>query len=182
MAKLLKSRKSIIKKSEDLGLKYESKYKGCGPCTFLAVVDALRWGGLEIIPRAAEDQLFSGLCVLSAGVSMTGDGTCGAVASGAMAIALALGIPREGFSEDSVRSACATVRATLLEKYYREFGSIVCKEVQRKFFGKSWDLTRDDMSQDFLGVSKGCIIMQTAKWTTEIILNEFENGNLKTRG
>ncbi len=113
---------------------------------------------------------------------MTGDGTCGAVASGAMAIALALGIPREGFSEDSVRSACGVVRASLLEKYYLEYGSIVCKEVQRKFFGKSWDLTREDMSQDFLGITRGCTIIQTAKWTTEIILSEFAKGNLKTRG
>jgi hypothetical protein len=35
------------------------------------------------------------------------------------------------------------------------------------------------MSQDFLAVTKGCAIMQTAMWTTEIILDEFEKGNVK---
>ena len=35
------------------------------------------------------------------------------------------------------------------------------------------------MSNDFLGITKGCTIMQTARWVTEIILDEFEKGNLK---
>jgi hypothetical protein len=179
MAKLLKSKKSIIKKAEELGIKYEAKYKACGPCTFLAIVDALRWGGLEIIPLDMEDRLFSGICALTAGVAMTGEGTCGAVASSSMAIALALGIPREGPIENPLRSACTTVRKTILEKYYHEYRSILCKDVQRKFFGKAWDLARDDMSKEFLGITRGCTIMQTAKWATEIILNEFEKGNVQ---
>jgi hypothetical protein len=179
MAKLLKTKEEIIVKAEELGTQYEAKYKGCGQCTFLSVIDALRWGGLELISTEIEDKLFSGTCVLTAGVSMTGDGTCGAVASSALTIGLAIDIPREGQSVSLLHSACATVRNTILEKYYHEYRSILCKDVQRKFFGKAWDLTRDDMSHDFLGITRGCTIMQTAKWTTEIILNEFEKGNIK---
>ena len=179
MVKLKKSKKEIIKKAEELGIEYEAKYKGCGQCTFLAIVDALRWGGLEIIPEDMEDRLFSGICVLTAGVSMTGDGTCGAVASSVLAIGLALGIPRESQDVSLLRDACSTVRNTILDKYYREYGSILCKDVQRKFFGKAWDLTRDDMSHEFLGITRGCTIMQTAMWATEIILDEFEKGNVR---
>jgi hypothetical protein len=51
--------------------------------------------------------------------------------------------------------------------------------VQRKFFGKAWDLTRADMRGEFLGITRGCTIMQTAKWAVEIILDEFEKGNVK---
>ena len=179
MAKLLKSKKSIIKKAEQLGIQYEAKYKACGPCTFMAIVDALRWGGLEIIPREIEERLFSGICLLTAGVAMTGQGTCGAVASSSIAIGLTLGIPEEGPLETPLRSACATVRDTILARYRQEYGSILCKDVQRIFFGKAWDLTRDDMTREFLGITRGCTIMQTAKWTTEIILDEFEKGNVK---
>ena len=78
-----------------------------------------------------------------------------------------------------LRNGCATVRDTILDKYYREYGSILCKDVQRKFFGKAWDLTSDEMSHEFLGITRGCTIMQTAMWTTEIILDEFEKGNVK---
>jgi hypothetical protein len=179
MAKLSKSKEEIIKKAEVLGTEYERRYKGCGQCTFLAIIDALRWGGLEIIPSDMEDRIFSGTCVLTAGVSMTGDGTCGAVASSALTIGMALGISRETQDVNLLRSTCATVRNTLLDKYYKEYRSILCKDVQRKFFGKAWDLTRDDMSHEFLGITQGCTIMQTAKWTTEIILDEFEKGNVK---
>jgi hypothetical protein len=179
MPKLTKTKDEIIKKSNELAIGYEAKYKGCGQCTFLAIIDALRWGGLEIIPKDMEDRLFSGICILTGGVGMTGDGTCGALASGTLVIGMALGIPREGQDDSLLRQSCATVRNTLLNKYYQEYNSLLCKDVQRKFFGKAWDLTRDDMSQDFLAVTKGCTIMQTAMWAVEIILDEFEKGNVK---
>jgi hypothetical protein len=66
-----------------------------------------------------------------------------------------------------------------VDKYYREYRSLLCKDVQRKFFGKAWDLTSDEMSREFLGITHGCTIMQTAKWVTEIILDEFEKGNVR---
>jgi hypothetical protein len=179
MARLTKTRGEIIKKANELAIQYEAKYRGCGQCTFLATIDALRWGGLEIIPKDMEDRLFSGICVLTGGVGLSGYGTCAAVASGALVLGLALGIQQETFNERSFRENCATVRNTLLNKYYQEYNSILCKDVQRKFFGKAWDLARDDMSIEFLGISRGCTIMQTAMWTTEIILDEFEKGNVK---
>jgi hypothetical protein len=179
MVKLTKTRDEIIQKANELAIEYEAKYKGCGQCTFLAIIDALRWGGLEIIPKDMEDRFFSGICVLTAGVGLSGDGTCGAVASSALAIGLALGVPREGQNIQLLGEACATVRNTILDKYYREYRSILCKDVQRKFFGKAWDLTNKEMDQEFRGLTRGCTIMQTAMWATEIILNEFEKGNVK---
>jgi len=179
MVKLKHTKEEIIKKADELAVEYEAKYRGCGQCTFLAIVDALRWGGLELIPEDMEERLFSGICVLTAGVGMTGDGTCGAVASSVLLIGIALGIPREGQDVSLLRTACATVRNTILDKYYQEYRSILCKDVQRKYFGKAWDLTSDEMSHEFLRVTRGCTIMQTAKWTTEIILDEFEKGNVK---
>ena len=179
MVELKRTKEEIIRKAEELGIEYESKYKGCAQCTFLAIVDALRWGGLEIIPEDMEDRLFSGICVMTGGVSMTGDGTCGAVTSSVLVMGIALGISREGQDVNALREGCAIIRNTILDKYYKEYNSILCKDVQRKFFGKAWDLTSDEMSHEFLGITKGCTIMQTAKWATEIILDEFEKGNLK---
>jgi len=179
MVKLTKTKGEIIQKSNELAIEYEAKYKGCGQCTFLAIIDALRWGGLEIIPKDMEDKLFSGICVLTGGVGLSGDGTCAAVASGALAIGLALGLQQETFDEACFRENCATVRNALLTKYYHKYNSLLCKDVQRKFFGKAWDLARDDMGQEFLGITKGCVIMEGAMWATEIILHEFEKGNVK---
>jgi hypothetical protein len=179
MVKLTKTKDEIIQKSNELAIEYEAKYKGCGLCTFLAIIDALRWGGLEIIPRDVEDRLFSGVCLLTGGVGLSGEGTCGAAASGALAIGLALGLQRESINESLFRQSCAIVRDALLDKYCQKYNSLLCKDVQRKFFGKAWDLTRDEMSAEFLGVTKGCAIMEGAMWATEVILDEFEKGNVK---
>ena len=179
MVKLTKKRDEIIQKSNELAIEYEAKYKGCGQCTFLTIIDALGWGGLEIISKDMEDRFFSGVCVLTGGVGLSGDGTCGAVVSGALAIGLALGIQRETFNEACFRENCATVRNTLLNRHSQKYDSQLCKDVQRKFFGKAWDLTRADMGAEFLGITKGCVIMETAMLATEIILDEFEKGNVK---
>ena len=179
MVKLTKTKDEIIMKANELATQYEAKYKGCGQCTFLAIIDALRWGGLEIIPKDVEDRLFSGLCLLTGGIGLSGDGTCGAVANGVLAIGLALGLQRESINESLFRQSCATVRDALLDKYYQKYNSLLCKDIQRKFFGKAWDLIRDDMSAEYLGITKGCVIMETAMLATEIILDEFEKGNVK---
>jgi hypothetical protein len=179
MVKLKRTKDEIVKKADELAIEYEAKHKGCAQCTFLAIVDALRWGGLEIIPKDMEDRFFSGICVLTAGVGLTGEGTCGAVASSALTIGLALGIQREGQDVEVLGAACATVSDTIVDKYYREYRSILCKDVQRRFFGKAWDLTNKEMDKEFRGLTRGCTIMQTAKWTVAIILDEFEKGNVK---
>jgi hypothetical protein len=179
MVKLTKTKDEIIKKSNELATQYAAKYKGCGQCTFLAIIDALRWGGLEIIPRDVEDRLFSGICLLTGGVGLSGDGSCGAVSSGTLAIGLALGLRRESTNESLFRQSCAIVRDALLDEYYHKYDSLLCKDIQRKFYGKAWDLTRDEMSAEFLGITEGCVIMEGAMWATEVILGELEKGNVK---
>jgi hypothetical protein len=179
VVKLTKKKDEIIQKSNELAIEYEAKYKGCGQCTFLAVIDALRWGGLEIIPKEIEDKFFSGVCVLTGGVGLSGDGTCAAIASAALVVGLALGIRRETFDEAGFRENCAIVRDALLAKYYQKYNSLLCKDVQRKFFGKAWDLTRADTGAEFLGITEGCVIMETAMLATQIILDEFDKGNVK---
>jgi hypothetical protein len=182
MTKLKKTKKAIIKKAEDLGVEYEARYKGCAQCTFLAIIDALRWGGLELIPADMEERFYPAISPLTAGVCMTGEGTCGAVASGVMALGLALGVSRDSVDIAAARHAGATIRDSLLEKCYREYRSILCKDIQRKHFGKAWDLTSDEMTHEFLGITRGCIIMQTAELAAKCILDEYERGNVKTSG
>jgi hypothetical protein len=179
VVKLKKTREEILKKAHDLGIEYEAKYKGCCESTFLAIVDALRWGGLEIISEDMEEKFYSGICLLSAGVCFIGEGTCGAVTGSITAISLALGIPKVTEDAQAGQQASIKIRETLLAKYYKEYNSILCKDVQRKYFGKAWNLADDEMTKEFLSITDGCTIRQTAVWATEIILDEFEKGNLK---
>jgi hypothetical protein len=71
------------------------------------------------------------------------------------------------------------VKQTLLKKYFDTYGSMLCKDVQRKYFGKAWDLMNEEATKEFLSITDGCVIRQTAAWVTGIILDEIENGNIK---
>ncbi len=180
VVKLKKPKKAIINKAGELAVKYEAQYKGCGQCTFLAIIDGLRWGGLEILPENVAEKFFSGAIGFTGGTSMVIDGTCGAINSSILTLGLALGPTRNSQDEISLRAVCATIRASLLDKFYREYSSIFCRDILNKYFGKVWNLTDDKASNDFLQVSRGCAIIQTVTWTTEIILDELKKGNVKT--
>jgi hypothetical protein len=158
---------------KEIATAHEKKFKGCGQRTFMAVIDALRWGGLKLITEDTERELFPGVSMLTAGVCMTVEGICGAVASGVVTIGLALGAPIDSQDVNAVRRTAAIAHNTLLKKYFNKYGSILCKDVQRKYFGKAWNLVDDEMAHEFLGITRGCTIIQTAGWTAEIILNEL---------
>jgi len=197
-AELKKPKEEIINKAGELAVEYERKYHGCCQCTFSAIVDALRWGGLELIPEDMEEALFPGLTVLSGGAAMSTDGSCGGLTGGILAIGLAVGISRQMQEEDSStrRIGYRAALTGIVDKYYEKYGSLLCKDVQRKRFGKAWDLRVDEMSREFVKTSgvydindrtpeRGvcltpeCTIAVAAKWATESIVHEFEQGNLK---
>jgi len=197
-AELKKPKEEIIKKAGELAVEYERKYQGCCQCTFTAIVDALRWGGLELVPEDMEEALFPGLSLLSGGAAMSTDGTCGGLTAGILAIGLAIGISRQMQDEDrsTRRIGYRAAWNGIVDKYYEEYGSLLCKDVQRKRFGKAWDLRVSEMSHEFLKTSgvfdindrtpeRGvcltpeCTIAVAARWATEYIVHEFEQGNLK---
>lgn len=198
MAELKKTKEEIIKKAGELGAEYEIKYIGCAQGSFAAVVDALRWGGLELIPRDMEERLFAGLTGLSGGVGIVGDGSCGAVTGSGLAVGLAVGISREMQEQnpETRRIVYAAVQKAVVDKFREKYNSLICKDIQRKRFGKSWDMTIPERSQEFLREggtfdinerlperyfckTPECTIPLGAMWAVEYILDEFEKGNLK---
>ena len=110
MAELKKTKEEIINIAEKLGKEYEGKYKGCCQTTVLAVADALREGGIDIFPKEIEEKLYSAISLLSAGVCMTGEGTCGAIAGGVIIVGLLLSRNKKD------RMAAAKVVASVSEE------------------------------------------------------------------
>lgn len=178
MPELNKKKEEIVKKAEELAKDYEARYKGCGQSSFMAIVDALRWGGLEVLPEDVVKMVYPGLCFLTAGTNMTGEGTCGAISGSVMAIGIALGAPLGSQETRDKRIISSVITRDIMNRYYQKYGSILCKDVQRKHFGKAWDLTNEEMTREFLSISDGCTIMETVKWATECILTEFDQDNI----
>ena len=178
MNKLTETKEAILQKAEELAVEYENLYKGCAQCTFLATVDALRWGGVELLPVPMEEKLYPAVAMLTAGGCMTGEGTCGAVASSILALGLSLGQSKDSRDIAAARQTAATIRNKMLEVYFKKYHSILCKDIQRKYFGKAWDLVDDEMAHEFLGITNGCIITEAAIMAVKCILDEYERGNI----
>ncbi len=175
MTKLKKTQREILETAEKLAVKYEALYRTCGQCTFLAIVEALRSGGIEIFPEETDELLFSGVCGFTGGTSMIIQGTCGAIVSSILVMGLAFGPDRVNQNEARVRRFCANIQETILDKFKKEYGSILCRDILNKNFGRVWNLADDEASNDFLQISHGCAIRQSVAWTTEIILEKLSH-------
>ncbi|MFC1910208.1 C-GCAxxG-C-C family (seleno)protein, partial [Chloroflexota bacterium] len=165
---------AIINKAQQLGHEYEPLYKGCAQCTFLAIMDALKWGGVKTISEQAKKEVLPGVCLLSGGTAFSGEGTCGAMFGAIMAIGLVGGIFPSGDNINKLHSLGNDIRDSIMGKYYTKYGSVLCKDVQRKRYGKGYDITREDMTKEFLSISNGCTIHETILWAVEFILDGFE--------
>jgi hypothetical protein len=174
--KLTRSKEAIVSKAEELAAEHESKYGGCAECTFMAVADALRWGGAEIVTPPVEDSLFPGIRLLSGGVGVSGQGTCGAVSGSIMAIGLALAALRGSGPRDmsTFGEGVELAQREILDAFDARYRSQRCLDIQMKRFGKAWDFRNPAMSEEFLGVTDGCAIRETARLAAAAICDAIE--------
>ena len=122
--------------------------------------------------------MYAGVCLLSAGGCFTGEGTCGAIVGSMLAGGFAGGITKTTQPPD-IKKVGVGLRETLVKKYNEEFGSMLCKDVMRKYYGKAWDLTNDAASAEFKASTDGCVIKKTAGWISEILLDQYAKGLLQ---
>jgi len=163
-----------------LAVEYEKKYSGCSQCVFLAVVDALKWGGVAVINEDTEDKIFPGLCLLTGGVGVTTNGACGAIIGGRLAVGTCLAFSRGNRGKDMsiIGDGYDIVWRYILDRSDEKYRSQLCKDIQIKHYGKAWDFRIPEMTDEYLGVSDGCKIKETAVWTVEAVLDEFEQNKL----
>ncbi len=76
--------------------------------------------------------------------------------------------------------------AELHDKFVEKYGTVICKEIQKKIFGRSFNLRDDEEKQLFreAGAHKDddkccAVVGDGARWATEIMLKEIEKRSLK---
>lgn len=161
------SKEDIIGKAYQLGLKYENTYHGCGQTTLAAVQDAL---GL------INNDVFKAATGFAGGFGRSGIGICGVLTAGVLMISYIFGRSRENFRDpERKRAKVYELIMKLIHKFLNEYGSIYCRDIQKKITGKSYNLwdTREYEEFHNLNVSPKTVA-KAAKWITEIILEEME--------
>jgi len=154
------------KKAYALAYEFEQKYGACSQCVLAALQETV---------GSIDDEVFKAAYALAGGSGKTGQGTCGALAGGMLAISAKYGRERADF--ETVRSTEASNLAKILyDRFVDEFGSPICAAVQEAIFGRSFDLWDPEERQAFEeagGHRDKCpdVVGKAAMWTTEILLN-----------
>ena len=131
------SREQLLDKVYELGVDFERYSGSCSQCTVAALHEIL---GFE----PAIVKIASSSCGGHAGIS---EGTCGAVVGGTLVLDYYLGRPMEVLSstvenqegQDALHSAMETSRA-FCRKFIDKYGSILCPGVQKRIYGRSFNL------------------------------------------
>lgn len=158
------SDQKILEKAYEIAFDYESKYGNCPQCVIAAIGDVF---SLNL------DKLFKAAHGLAGGLGLSGCGTCGALSGGVMVLTHFFGRERENFGKGRYLKSYQTAR-TLYDKFIDEFGGCTCREVQKKLFGRSFNLWDEEDFKRFKeagGHKDNCpsVTGMVAKWVAEIL-------------
>ena len=148
-----------------LAFEYESKYGSCPQCVIAAVGDVF---------NLKMDDVFKAGHSLAGGLGLSGSGTCGALSGGAMVLSYKYGRERKNFARGrSLKSYTLTKK--LYDRFVSEFGSCICKDVQKRIMGRSFNLWDAEDYKKFEaagGHRDKCpdVSGKVARWVSEIIL------------
>ncbi|MBI2831700.1 MAG: C_GCAxxG_C_C family protein [Chloroflexi bacterium] len=114
---------------------------------------------------------------LSGGLGRTGRSACGALSAGVMAIGLAYGRDKQEKSGESSAYKETMRRAGLLcDKVEKEFGSTICRDIQLKIYGKTWNMRDPNVLEDMKATTQkehkcADVTGKIAQFAAEVILD-----------
>jgi len=170
------SRQQLLEKVGELGASFE-KYSGsCSQCTAAALREIL--GFEDIVVKVATSS-----CGGQAGFSA---GACGGVVGGTIVLDYYLGRTAAMVSATQVipqgleqLSRAMEAAGLLCEKFIREYGSILCPQIQTRLYGRPFNLQdpADRRAFEKAGVHTDpskCIsvVRNAARWTLETLIEK----------
>lgn len=151
-----------------LGRKCLKKYGVCSQCTFSAIMETL---GLQ------SDDVFKAATGFLGGIGNLGVNSCGAFTAGVMALSYKFG--RERYNWYSDLGLLKTLVKRFYNRFIDEYGSNVCRDIQRNVLGRSydlWDAKDIDLFENATPSLYECgkVVGNAAGWAVQLIL-EGEN-------
>ena len=166
----MKSNQELIEQAYNLAFKYEAERGSCPQCVLSALLETFQVGDAETIKA---------IDAMAGGTALSTNGTCGALIGGLAAISSIFGRDYESFSKGDRNRRVFLYSKKLYDKFVKEYGSPVCKDVHLKLFGRSFKLLDSKEYQDFekagAHVDKcPSVSGNVAKWTAQIILKDLK--------
>ena len=169
MRNQMKSKEKLIEQAYRLAFKYEAELGSCPQCVLAAIKETIGIGD-EAVVKSAD--------ALAGGTALSSKGTCGALVGGLLAISSIVGREYDDFKEGETKRRVFKYAKKLYDRFAEEYGSPLCCDVQKKLFGRSFNLLDPKEYEEFekagAHVDKcPSVSGNVAKWTAEIILDEL---------
>ena len=163
------SRDAMLERAFESARKYEMKCTGCAQTTLAGIFDAL---------DIENDDVFRSASGLADGLGLTGDGSCGALVGGAMAISYLFGREKKDFSDMLKPMRSYMMVKKLHDRFVEQYGSCRCYDIQKRLMGRTFnlydpsELEKAIEAEMFAHCSK--VVGTAARLATELILEEME--------
>ncbi|MFC2058730.1 C-GCAxxG-C-C family protein [Chloroflexota bacterium] len=140
----VEEKRELARKIEDTAAYNEKTYGFCGQSTLAALQEHLQ---LE------NNEVFRASTPLSGGITALGE-VCGAVTGVLLVIGQLYGrdkfCPLEEVLKSRMSAQVRDYAAEYTDAFKKEFGSVRCRDVMKKVFGKSWNLRDPEEMKEFL--------------------------------
>ena len=154
---------------------YELAGGNCAQCSLSAIFEVLGVDEANVV-RAATG--------FADGVGLSGDGHCGALSGGTMAISYFFGRKKEDLGKVGKQMKALILARKLHEQFVRAFSTCRCHDIQVKQFGRFFNLFDMEEMKAALaaGMPEACssLVGETARMALQIILDEQARQEKKT--
>ena len=162
----MESKEQILDKAYKLAYKYEAERGSCPQCVLAALHEIFKISDPETI-KAAD--------AMAGGTALSTEGTCGALVGGLLAISSIVGRTYKDFSEGERKRRVFQYAKKFYDRFVKEYGSPVCKDIHKKLFGRAFNLLdpKDYQEFDRAGAHEDkctSVSGNAARWAAEIIL------------
>lgn len=162
------SAEEMAQRAYDLGSEYEGRFRHCAQATIAAVHEAL---GIE------QEEVLRAATGLAGGGGKTCAGSCGGFVGGSMIFGQLFGRGRADLTAREPKDRVFRLSYQLYQRYIQEYGTVICCEIHRRIFGRTFDLWDDDdrAAFDEMGAhTEKCtaVVGTAARWIAGIILRE----------
>ncbi len=162
------SHQKLQDKAYELGVNYERNSHSCSQSTVAALHEIL--GFDDIVVKVATSSC--------AGQALQTTGTCGPLVGGTMVLDYYFGRPIQNLSDISVRPSIGVAKL-LYDKHIKEYGSIICADIQALLFGRVYHFDDPEEAKKFVEAGgptdpKKCVnvVGNAARWVIEILFEK----------
>lgn len=152
----------LAQQAYDKALQYELDYGCCPQCVLAAVQETV---------GVVDDSVIKASHGLSGGGGLSGQGACGALTGGLVALSAKRGRDRDKLDKGRFINNFRKGQE-LVERFKAEFGGITCEELQQQFTGRTYDMWQAEQYQAFSEARGHKCAVATAtvtKWVVEMM-------------